>query len=258
MSLPRPTIVIVPGAWTLPGAYRKLVDALQARSFTVHVPALPSNNGARPPNSSHDADVAAVREIVEPLVNGGKEVILFMHSYGGVVGTNAIEGLTRKDREAKGVSGGVVYLFYLSAYLLAKGQSIWTLIEDLGVSLESIPEITFEKDGTWFLNDPVQALCHDVSREDQEEQKRLSTHHNLDAIKGKTVYEAWKDIPSTYIFTAQDRRVPPILQDLCFANTKEAQVAIKKVVLDCAHAAYVNYPEELADLVVEASCPTGL
>ncbi|KAI8966557.1 alpha/beta-hydrolase [Daldinia sp. FL1419] len=258
MSASQPTIVLVPGAWTLPAAYRKLVDALRAKSFTVYVPALPSNNGARPPNSSHEADVAAVREIVETLVNDGNEVILFMHSYGGVVGTNAIEGLTRKDCEAKGASGGVIYLFYLSAYLLAKGQSIWSLIEGLGVSLKDVPEITFEEDGTWFLNDPVQALCHDVSPEDQEEQKRQSTHHNLDAIKGQTVYEAWRDVPSTYIFTTQDRRVPPILQDICFANAKEARVTIKKEVLDCAHAAYAKYPEHLVDLVIEASRPSKL
>ncbi|KAI0108422.1 alpha/beta-hydrolase [Daldinia grandis] len=198
MSSLQPTIILIPGAWTLPAAYRKLVDALQARSFTVHVLALPSNNGARPPTSSHGADVAAVCGIVEPLINDGKDVIVFMYSYEGVVGTNGFESLACKDREVKGVPGGVVYLFYLSAYLLAKGQSIWTLIEDLGVSLDSIPEITFEKDGTWFLNDPVQALCHDVSPEDQEEQKRLSTHHHLDAVKGKMVCEAWKDIPNTY------------------------------------------------------------
>ncbi|KAI0387027.1 alpha/beta-hydrolase [Hypomontagnella monticulosa] len=253
MSSIKPAIVLVPGAWTPPSAYRKLVVALKAKSFAVHVPALPSNNGVRPPNSSHEADVVAVREVIQPLVDNGQEVIVFMHSYGGIVGTNAVEGFARRDRRIGGLPGGVVHLFYLSAYLLAKGQSIWTIVENVGVSLETNPVITFENDGTWFLNDPIAALCHDLDPEDQEEQKNLSTHHNMSCIKGKTTYEAWKDIPSTYIYTTEDRCVPPVFQDICLANAKEAQVDINIEVFNCAHAAYAKYPDRLADLVAHIS-----
>ncbi|KAL7628309.1 hypothetical protein AAE478_002509 [Parahypoxylon ruwenzoriense] len=65
MALKQPIIVLVP------------------ESFTVHVPDLPTNNGVRPPNSSYEADVAAVRETIEPPVNDGNEVFMLMHIYGG-------------------------------------------------------------------------------------------------------------------------------------------------------------------------------
>ncbi|KAI1389602.1 alpha/beta-hydrolase [Hypoxylon trugodes] len=254
MSSTQPAIVLVPGAWTPPAAYAKLANALKARSFTVETPALPSNNGARPPNSSHEDDVAAVRKVIKSFVDDGKEVIVYMHSYGAVVGTNAVEGLTKKDREAQGLSGGVVYLFYLCGYLLAKGQSIWTVIEGFGVeAVKNHPSITFEDDGTWFLSDPVGHLCHDLDPEDQEEQRKLSTRQNMEAIKGKVAYEAWRDVPSTYIRTTEDRCVPPVFQDICLAYPKEANVPIDVKVLNCSHAPYAKYPDQLADMVVEVT-----
>ncbi|KAK6858403.1 alpha/beta-hydrolase [Apiospora arundinis] len=43
------TVVLVPGAWTAPVAYQKLVNILETKHFTVHIPALPTNDGHRPP-----------------------------------------------------------------------------------------------------------------------------------------------------------------------------------------------------------------
>ncbi|CRL21837.1 unnamed protein product [Penicillium camemberti] len=57
MSTTLPSIVLVPGAWTAPRAYQKLIEALEAKTFKVHCPALPTNNGQQPPNSTFDADI---------------------------------------------------------------------------------------------------------------------------------------------------------------------------------------------------------
>ncbi|KAI1811399.1 hypothetical protein GGS20DRAFT_588544 [Poronia punctata] len=52
-------------------------------TFDVDVPALPTNNGHRPPDSASADDITAVRQVVEDLVhNHGKQVIVLMHSYG--------------------------------------------------------------------------------------------------------------------------------------------------------------------------------
>src|SRR5690625_3320154 len=108
MSSSKPVVVVVPGAWSAPAMYRKLVEALEAESFSVKVPDLPTNNGARPPNSSFEADVAAVREMVESLVEDGRKVFMLMHSYGGAVGTEAVRELAFKDRQSLNLPGGVI------------------------------------------------------------------------------------------------------------------------------------------------------
>lgn len=48
-----------------------------------------------------------------------------MHSYGGVVGTEALdESLGIKERQIKGLSRGVTQLLYLCALLLSKDNSL--------------------------------------------------------------------------------------------------------------------------------------
>ncbi|KAI0160764.1 Alpha/beta hydrolase fold-1 [Xylariaceae sp. FL1272] len=89
-----PSVVLVPGAWTPPEAYHRLVHSFEAKLFDVHVPALPTNNGRRPPISTFAEDIAAVRHVVEELVDHGKHVLMLMHSYGGIAGTSALQGLT--------------------------------------------------------------------------------------------------------------------------------------------------------------------
>uniref|UniRef100_A0A8H7MY24 AB hydrolase-1 domain-containing protein n=1 Tax=Bionectria ochroleuca TaxID=29856 RepID=A0A8H7MY24_BIOOC len=250
MSAKKPTIVVVPGAWSTPAHYRKLVEALQARSFEVKVPSLATNNGARPPNSSFQDDVAAVRALVEPIVEQGNEVVIVMHSYGGAVGTDATEGLSRKEREANNLPGGVVHLVYLCAYLLAKGQSVWNVIQKSGMEQDVAPHLTIHEDGVWTLNDPGWAMYHDLSPDDQEEQKTLVVPHNSKCIYEGPSYECWRNSPLTYIRTTEDRCVPPPYQDICVANAKDAAVPVDIKVMDCAHSLYAKYPEEIVDIVI--------
>ena len=48
-----------------------------------------------------------------------------LHSYGGIVGTEAVhESLGKHARHGKGLSGGVVALLYMTAFVLAKGGSL--------------------------------------------------------------------------------------------------------------------------------------
>ena len=55
----------------------------------------------------------------------GKEVVLVLHSYGGMVGTEAVQGsLGRKYRKNLGLKGGVGGLFYMCALILPLGQSL--------------------------------------------------------------------------------------------------------------------------------------
>ncbi|KUI70960.1 hypothetical protein VM1G_05840 [Cytospora mali] len=255
MSSTQPIIVLVPGASTPPKAYHKLVSLLESPpyNYTVHIPALASNNGAQPPNT-FEADVAGVRSVVEPLVTAGNQVLMVMHSYGGAVGSSAAAGLSRKDREADNLPGGVVHLLYLAAYMLTKDQSVWDIMVLCGGdSPERKALVDLREDGTWLPKDAVWGLYHDLEPEDQEEQKAGITPQFLAALMGKATYEAWRDIPSTYVYTTKDRWVPPAFQDACLANAKDAGVHVDVRTFHCAHSPYVNHREEIAGLVAKAT-----
>lgn len=119
----KPTIVLVPGAWHGPSTFAFLTPLLQAQKFhVIAVPQLPCINSALP----IAADIVALRAILLGLVDQGKDVVLVLHSYAGVVGIQAACGLAKGaktlDGEGKG-KGGVVKMVFLSANVPKVGES---------------------------------------------------------------------------------------------------------------------------------------
>lgn len=62
--------------------------------------------GAEPPNKGLSDDTAAVRVVLERLADEGHMIVLVVHSYGGLVGSNAVEGLGYKQRADEDKKGG--------------------------------------------------------------------------------------------------------------------------------------------------------
>ncbi|KUM61438.1 hypothetical protein ACN42_g5680 [Penicillium freii] len=253
MSTTLPNVVLVPGAWTAPKAYHKLIDALEAKTFKVHCPALPTNNGQQPPNSTVDEDIQAVRDTVQPLVDAGQEVIMLMHSYGGIAGTNGIRDLTRKDRQARNLPGGVVSLIYAAAFMLSEGQTIRTVVQAVKLPGRS-SLVKFSSDNTtWFPIDPVWLLYNGLTPEDQEEQVKLLKWGNAEILTKHTTYAAWKDVPTLYIRSLEDRWLPPAFQDFCLQNAADAGAPVRIAALDSGHSPYVNFAAELAQMTYEVA-----
>ena len=83
---------------------------------------LPSSGNAV---TSHLEDTAIVRKALESLIlSESKTVVLVMHSYGGVAGTNAVSGLEATTRQQRGEKGGIVHCLFLAAFLVPKGNSL--------------------------------------------------------------------------------------------------------------------------------------
>lgn len=93
MSPSRPTIVIVPGAWQLTSCFTPFADLLKSKGLDTEVVDMPSVGGTQLPLTGLPEDIAAVRAVLQPLVEAGKEVVLLTHSAGGVSGGGAVKGL---------------------------------------------------------------------------------------------------------------------------------------------------------------------
>lgn len=83
---------------------------------------------ARPPVVKMYEDAACVRSMLDELIETeSKDVICVLHSYGGVVGTEAIhESLGKKFRASKGLDGGVLGILYMAAFVLPLGTHLGT------------------------------------------------------------------------------------------------------------------------------------
>ena len=124
VSTTMPTIFFIHGAWHSPKHFQPIRDLFESEGYPTECPCQPTFD-AKPPTSLVD-DVKVMRsELNELIEEQGKDVIVVMHSYGGIVGTEAVQELLgKKARESKGLPGGVLRLLYMCAFVPPLGESL--------------------------------------------------------------------------------------------------------------------------------------
>ena len=125
---PKPTIVFVPGAFHTSAHFEPISALLNQASFPTTTVEIPTT--ARAKTASYRDDVYAIRSLLERLVEeDGKEVLLALHSYGGVPGCQTVSGLERSKRKAEGKPGGVIHVLFIAALLVEQGQGMAAALE---------------------------------------------------------------------------------------------------------------------------------
>ena len=124
-----PTIVLIQGSFQISKVYCKLKRGLVAQGYPTIHPELPicSNTDSEDfPQVSLIDDALAIRTVLTRQIEyEEKLVVVVMHSYGGLVGSEAAtEELSYAKRRAQGLRGGVIHLFLCSAFLLGGGRSV--------------------------------------------------------------------------------------------------------------------------------------
>ena len=111
-----PHIVLIPGGWHPPDYYDDLVAQLKSHGHECHALHLPSIGKVR--TATVEDDRQYIQETTRKLADQGRDIVIVMHSYGGIPGTESVKRLAKKDRQAEGKQGGVTGLVYLSAFML--------------------------------------------------------------------------------------------------------------------------------------------
>ena len=121
------TILLVHGAWHEPSCWDATRKELENHSYPSVAVSLPSS-GRIPPVASHHEDTAVIKKELERLVVlEGKEVVIVMHSYGGIVGSEAVAGFEKAGRKEK---GGVIHALFIAAFLVPRGSSLMGMFDD--------------------------------------------------------------------------------------------------------------------------------
>lgn len=146
---PKPTIVLVPGAWHTPECFQYIVPKLEALSYPVVTINLATVGGMNP-GATHVDDIASIHEIIIPLMNEGTEIMLVAHSFGGIPACASVEGQTVAERQARGLKGGITSIFFIAAFALKKrgmtssdtfGKQIDWMDVDVSFKLTSISSL---------------------------------------------------------------------------------------------------------------------
>lgn len=252
-----PTIVLVHGAWHQVANYQSFIDALSSVGFSVDAPRLPSctNSYTTPPSISTPEDVAVVNAAVKEHVEAGEDVLLLMHSYGGLVGTDALSPeLLRTARAAEQKPGGVLHLLYLAAYLLEPGTSVIDISKASGLFPTWPQFVTDYDDGSTFPVDPSLLFFSGIG-EPAVVEKALSTlvRSPLSAFNTPAQRDAWNKLPVTYVHTLLDYAAPYAYQTIMIDRAQKAGADIQTKTYNTSHSVFITEQQEMVDLAVEVT-----
>lgn len=234
MYTSKPTIIFVTGAWHKPHLYTNLLSGLQKTRFPVIAPPLPSVGGTTP---SFDADVDTIRAAIADEVSEGHEVIMLMHSYGGMVGSAASEGYA-KDQVR---NGGVIRMIYMAAFALDEGVSLMDALHHT-----PLPWWVSANKQQWRAIDTQQIFYNDVDPVVAGPLEKELDLQAKGAFESKQTYAAWKHIDSTYIVCEYDLAIPMQAQ-LEMANQSGSKCII--VYLKAGHSPFLSMPQQTVNLI---------
>lgn len=235
---PKPTIVLVHGAFADASSWSGVVQRLQGRGYTVIAPPNPLRGV--------DADAAAVASVLKT-VDG--PIVLVGHSYGGMVISEAAQG-----------NAAVKALVYIAAFMPDTGESIAAISG-------KFPATKFGPDS--LLAVPCSSPCaagsapdlylkrdvfHDQFASDVPADTATVMAATQRPIAGVAIgatfagTPAWQSIPSWALVARSDNMIAPAAER-SMAERAHAHV----VEVDASHAVAVSHPDAVADIILDAA-----
>ncbi|KAF2502746.1 alpha/beta-hydrolase, partial [Lophium mytilinum] len=244
MSAPKPTIVFVAGAFSNFDGYTPTTSILKQEGYEVIPVTLPSV-GANPPHADFSAEVSAIRDAAMAPMNAGKDVVLVVHSWAGVPGSEAMKGLSKSDRESNGLKGGVVRLVYLTAAVLEVGLNGQSVAEG-----EPFPWMRLEPDKRVYVRDPETLMFGDLDPATRKAMAEKLESHSWGSFITETTHAAWREVPSTYLICENDNCLPAFVQEL-MTNTPGSLFEVERC--SAGHFPTLSMPKFTADVIRRAA-----
>ena len=240
--MPKPTIVLVHGAWADGSSWNAVANALRGTGFSVLTPTNLLRNVT--------IDAPYVSSFVAQRTSG--PVVLVGHSYGGFVITNAAGG------------GDVKALVYVDAFVPEEGENVFQILGGSGSAFD-IPDPTAvfdivgypgapEGDAEAFLKpDTVHnSFAQDLPEADRRLIAAGQRPITLSANTTPSGPSAWKGVPSWAVIGTEDRVIPPDTQR---SMAERAGATITEVA--GSHVSMVSHPQVAIDAILSAVAAVG-
>jgi pimeloyl-ACP methyl ester carboxylesterase len=219
-------VVLVHGGFVDGSGWQGVYESLTRDGFRVSV--------VQNPTLSLEGDAQATRQIID--AQDGP-VVLVGHSYGGAVITEA------------GTDPNVAALVYVCAFAPDKGESVGSLIAGFPADGPQ-PPILPPRDGFLFLDrDKFHAsFAADLPAEQAAFMADAQVPWNVAAPAGAITEASWRNKPSWYLVTTEDRMIPPTAQ-----RTMAGRIGATQSEVTASHSVYVSQPETVATFITQAA-----
>ncbi|CAG8088946.1 unnamed protein product [Penicillium olsonii] len=234
----KPVFVFVPGAWHTADTFDMVRELMLARGLASEAIALPSVGG--PLEKGLHADIEYTKTILREMADAGRQIVVVNHSYGGMVGSGAVEGLGFRQRAEAGLPGGVIMMVWMAAFVTPKGK---TVLDQLGGNWLPWMIIKNPDDGYCWSSSAEQIFYHDMSEEEQQKAIAKLQPQPQKSFNEPATHEPWHEMPSMYLFCDQDQALPLPAQEN-FAKNLIDPVTHH---VNGSHSAFLSVPDEVID-----------
>ncbi|KAI1413717.1 alpha/beta-hydrolase [Hypoxylon sp. FL1857] len=258
--MPKPSILLVPGSFSLPEFYDNILNAVRARGYEIkglHYPSVGLKAGPRPGElpSMYD-DAAFIAKEVASLADEGKDIVLIGHSYGGVPLTQSTKGVTKVERQKQGKKGGIVRLAYMTALVPALGKSAVNILGELPA--ENRVEFGVDDKGWFYISDIPGAGAITISdlpdKAEREAWVEKFQVHSPVSFSNELTHAGYKDVPVSYLFCEEDRCVTPQVQrDGIEIIEKESGRKVDVTSVKAGHCPTITVPEKVIGWIVRTA-----
>ncbi|KAL9619793.1 MAG: hypothetical protein Q9160_005629 [Pyrenula sp. 1 TL-2023] len=249
MSQTPPTIVFFAGAFAEPSCFNILSEHFREQGYPTIYANIPSLNpaDAAAASTSHDAEETRNKTLL-PLLEANKDVVVFVHSYGGVVGGAAAAGLSKQARAAEGKSGGVIGLVYLVASLVSEGES---MLQSVGGAYPPFIKQNYPSQGLAVIDPVMPTLYGDADPALAPKLEAAMRPHALAAFETPATAPAWAqsafDGWRVFIRTIDDQCNPKTLQDIWL---QKSRVQWDIVDIQSSHSPFVSRLAKIAMITI--------
>jgi pimeloyl-ACP methyl ester carboxylesterase len=230
---PKPTVVLVHGAFADSSSWNGVVGILEKDGYRVVAAANPLR--------SVSGDATYVSSLIDSIEG---PVILVGHSYGGQVITTAANG-----------HENVKSLVYVAAFAPDAGEAAAELAgkfpgSTLGQALAPPVKLASGVDLYIDKGKFQQQFAHDVPIAEAALMAAGQRPITENALKEKSGEPAWKKLPSWFIYGDGDRNIPAKALGFMAERASSRRTVVIK---DASHVVMVSHPREVAALIEEAA-----
>ncbi|QNP75075.1 alpha/beta hydrolase [Streptomyces roseirectus] len=235
---PKPTVVLVHGAFADASGFDDTIALLQKAGFPVIAPANPLRDTA--------GDAAYISSVVDTIPG---PVILAAHSYGGIVITNAARG-----------HANVKALVYMGAFAPDEGESALQLAgrfpgSELATALiprdYPVPGSTPGTDGYIDAAKFRAVFAADLPASRTRLMAVTQRPGSVQGLGGPSGAPAWKTVPSWYLIPTEDKVIPPAAQRFMARRAGSKVTEIRS-----SHVVMISHPEAAAKTIKAAYAAT--
>ena len=237
---PKPTIVLVHGAWADGSSWDKVTRQLQSDGYVVRVPPNPLR--------SLSGDSATIASFLASLSG---PIVLVGHSYGGAVITNAGTG-----------NGSIRALVYVDAFAPDEGELVFPLVgadsvlnrppDTIFDAVLPFPGAPFAEADLYIKHEVfVTSFASGVPLRDANVLYAAQRPIRFGAGIEPSGVPAWKSIPSWYVLGTEDQIITPSAQE--FMATRAAATITR---VKAGHLGLISRASAVTSVIEQAARST--